>query len=469
MSPTTKQTYDLVVIGAGPGGYQAAIRASQLGLHTAIVDKNDTLGGTCLNVGCIPSKALLESSELYARTAAGLGNHGIRLSGVELDLEAMMARKREVVESLTRGVQGLMKKNKIDVYHGRARLRGATSVEVRGDNDADLTTARIMLATGSVSIALPALPFDGKRIVSSTEALALDKVPARMLVVGAGAIGLEMGSLWKRLGSNVRVVELMDQIVPGADKKSAVLLKRALEKQGLEIMLQTSATAAEVGPRAVKVTLEGKDGKQTTDTYDIVLVAVGRRAYSEGLGLDEVGVALDERGRIRIGEHFATSVAGIYAIGDVVGGAMLAHKASEEGVACAERMAGVAGHVNYRAIPAIVYTWPELASVGLSEEAAKAAGHEVRVGQFPFQATPRARCMGESEGAVRIVADKTSDEVLGVHIVGPYASEIIAEAAVAMEFGATSEDIARSVHAHPTLAEAIKEAALAVDGRPIHI
>lgn len=469
MSPTTKQTYDLVVIGAGPGGYQAAIRAAQLGLHTAIVEKEGTLGGTCLNIGCIPSKALLESSELYARAAAGLGKHGIKLGAVELDLDAMMARKREVVESLTRGVQGLMKKNKIDVYHGRGRLRSATLVEVRGETDADLTTARVLLASGSVPIALPALPFDGKRIISSTEALALDKVPERLLVVGAGAIGLEMGSLWKRLGSSVRVAELMDQIVPGADKKSAMLLRRALEKQGLEILLQTSATAAEVGSRSVKVTLEGKDGKQTTDSYDIVLVAVGRRAYSEGLGLDEAGVALDERGRIRIGEHFATSVAGIYAIGDVVGGAMLAHKASEEGVACAERMAGVAGHVNYRAIPSIVYTWPELAAVGLSEEAAKAAGHEIRVGQFPFQATPRARCMGESEGAVRIVADKASDEVLGVHIVGPYASEMIAEAAVAMEFGATSEDIARSVHAHPTLAEAMKEAALAVDGRPIHI
>jgi len=466
---TTKQTYDLVVIGAGPGGYQAAIRASQLGLHTAIVEKHTTLGGTCLNIGCIPSKALLESSELYARATAGLGKHGIKLAGVELDLGAMMARKTEVVETLTRGVQGLMKKNKVDVYHGRAKVRGATLVEVRGENDADLTTSRVLIATGGMPIALPALPFDGKRVISSTEALALDKVPERMLVVGAGAIGLEMGSLWKRLGTSVRVVELMDQVVPGSDKKSAVLLRRALEKQGLEILLQTSATSAEVGSKSVKVTLQGKDGKETTDSYDIVLVAVGRRACSEGLGLEEAGVATDERGRIRIGEHFATSVPGIFAIGDVVGGAMLAHKASEEGIACVERMAGVAGHVNYRAIPAIVYTWPELAVVGMSEEAAIAAGHEVRVGQFPFQATPRARCMGETEGAVRIIADKQTDEVLGVHIVGPYASEMIAEAAVAMEFGATSEDIARSVHAHPTLAEAMKEAALAVDGRPIHI
>jgi dihydrolipoamide dehydrogenase len=470
-----RQSYDLVVIGAGPGGYQAAIRAAQLGLRTAIVEKDSSLGGTCLNVGCIPSKALLESSELYAQAKDGLAVHGIVASDVKLDLGAMMTRKKGVVDGLTRGVQGLMKKNKIDVWQGRARIAAPSGpssagvVEVKGQNDGELETARILIASGSVPIGLPMLPFDGKRVLSSTEALSLDAVPERLLVIGGGAIGLELGSVWSRLGSKVRVVELMDQVVPGADRKSAQLLERALKKQGMEILLQTKAVAAEVTPKAVKVTIEGKDGKQTTDSWDAVLVAVGRRAFSEGLGLAEAGVALDERGRIQIGEHYETSVAGIYAIGDAVSGPMLAHKASEEGIACVERMAGVAGHVNYSAIPGVVYTWPELASVGLGEEAARAAGHEVRIGSFPFTATPRARCTGETEGGVRIIADAATDTVLGVFIVGPNASELIAEAAVAMEFGATSEDIARSVHAHPTLAEALKEAALGVDGRSIHI
>ena len=467
-----KQRYDLVVIGAGPGGYQAAIRASQLGLRAAVVEKDSTLGGTCLNVGCIPSKALLESSELYAQAREGLAVHGIAVSGVALDLAAMMTRKRGVVDGLTRGIQGLMKKNKIDVWNGRARIAAATPsglVEVRGQNDGELEAPRILIATGSVPIALPALPFDGKRILSSTEALSLDAVPARMLVIGGGAIGLELGSVWSRLGSKVRIVELMDQVVPGSDRRSAQLLERSLKKQGIEILLQTSAVSAEVSSKAVKVTLEGKDGKQAADSYDVVLVAVGRRAFTEGLGLAEVGVASDERGRIGVGAHYETSVPGIFAVGDAIVGPMLAHKASEEGIACVERMAGVAGHVNYNAIPAVVYTWPELASVGLSEEAAKAAGHELKIGSFPFTATPRARCTGETDGGVRIIADAASDVVLGIHIVGPNASELIAEAAVAMEFGATSEDIARSVHAHPTLAEAIKEAALGVEGRSIHI
>ena len=470
-----KQRYDLVVIGAGPGGYQAAIRASQLGMKTAVVEKDGPLGGTCLNVGCIPSKALLESSELYHQAREGLAVHGIGVAGVELDLARMMTRKREVVEGLTRGVLGLMKKNRIDVWHGRARIASAPSgdapgvVEVRGENDGELETPKILVATGSVPIGLPHLPFDGKKILSSTEALSLESVPARMLVVGGGAIGLELGSVWARLGSKVRVVELMDQIVPGSDRRSAQLLERSLKKQGIEILLESRAVAAEVSSKTVKVTIEGKDGKQQTESWDVVLVAVGRRAFQEGLGLAEAGVATDERGRITVGEHWETSVPGIYAIGDVVAGAMLAHKASEEGVACVERMAGIAGHVNYRAIPSVVYTWPELASVGLGEEAAKAAGHEVRVGTFPFTATPRARCTGETDGAVRIVADAATDAVLGIHIVGANASELIAEAAVALEFGATSEDIARSVHAHPTLAEALKEAALGVEGRSIHI
>jgi dihydrolipoamide dehydrogenase len=469
----TRQRYDLVVLGAGPGGYQAAIRASQLGMKAAVVEKDASLGGTCLNVGCIPSKALLESSELFAEAKEGLTVHGIRTSGVELDLAAMMARKRGVVDGLTRGVQGLMKKNKIDVWHGRGRIAAPPPeglVEVKGVRDGELETSRILVATGSVPVALPHLPFDGKRILSSTEALSLETVPERLLVIGGGAIGLELGSVWARLGAKVRVVELMDQIVPGADKRSAQLLERALKKQGLDILLQTSAVAAEVGSKGVKVTLESKkDGKTSTETYDLVLVAVGRRAFTEGLGLAEAGVATDERGRVVVGPHYESNVPGIFAIGDVVAGPMLAHKASEEGIACVERMAGVAGHVNVQAIPGIVYTWPELASVGLSEEAAKAAGYEVKVGSFPFTATPRARCTGDTDGGVRIVADAATDTVLGVHIVGATASELIAEAVVAMEFGATAEDIARSVHAHPTLAEALKEAALGVDGRSIHI
>jgi dihydrolipoamide dehydrogenase len=467
-----RKSYDLVVIGAGPGGYQAAIRAAQLGLRTAVVEKDPSLGGTCLNVGCIPSKALLESSELFAQAKDGLAVHGIVSSGVTLDLAAMMARKRSVVDGLTRGVQGLMKKNKIDVWFGRARIVAAPPtglVEVKGQNDGELETPRILLASGSVPISLPMLPFDGKRVLSSTEALSLDSVPERLLVIGGGAIGLELGSVWARLGSKVRVVELMDQIVPGSDRKSAQLLERSLKKQGLEILLQTKAVAAEVSPKSVKVTIEGKDGKQTTDSWDAVLVAVGRRAFTDGLGLVEAGVGTDERGRIQVGEHYETSVPGIFAIGDAIAGPMLAHKASEEGIACVERMAGVAGHVNYSAIPGVVYTWPELATVGLGEEAAKAAGYEVKVGMFPFTATPRAKCTGETDGAVRIIADAATDTVLGVSIVGPNASELIAEAAIAMEFGATSEDIARSVHAHPTLAEALKEAALGVEGRSIHI
>ncbi|HYC01244.1 MAG TPA: dihydrolipoyl dehydrogenase [Candidatus Limnocylindrales bacterium] len=464
-----KQSYDLVVIGAGPGGYQAAIRASQLGMKTAIVEKDPALGGTCLNVGCIPSKALLESSELFARASHGLDKHGIKLSGVELDLEAMMKRKREVVEGLTRGVAGLMKKNKIDVWHGKARLKSSTLIEISGESAGQIESRRILIATGSMPVELPHMRFDGKRILSSTEALSLDKVPGKMLVVGGGAIGLEMGSVWLRLGSQVRVVELMDQIVPGSDKRSAQMLERSLKKQGMEILLQTSAKSVEVVGKSVKATIEGKDGKSSTDSYDVVLVAVGRKAYTADLGLPDIGVETDERGRVKVGKHFETSVGGIFAIGDVIAGPMLAHKASEEGIACVERMAGVAGHVNYDAIPGIVYTWPELAIVGMSEEAAKAAGCEVKVGTFPFQATPRAKCMGETEGQVRIIADARTDTVLGVHIVGPYASEMIAEAAVAMEFAASAEDIARSVHAHPTLAEAMKEAALAVDGRPIHI
>jgi dihydrolipoamide dehydrogenase len=463
----TESRYDLVVIGAGPGGYQAAIRASQLGMKVACVEKDATLGGTCLNIGCIPSKALLESSHRYEMVRHGLDDHGIRVGETSFDLGAMMQRKNTIVGGLTKGIEGLFKKHKIEWVCGTATIPEAGQVRVAGESAQTIHTQRILIATGSVPVELPALKFDGKRIISSTEALALTEVPKRMVVVGAGAIGLEMGSVWARLGSDVIVVELTDQVVPGADKEAARALERSLTAQGLQIKLQTTVERAEVTKRGVTVALAGKAAG--TEECDVALVAVGRRAFTGALGVKEAGIETDERGRILVHGHYETSVPGIYAIGDVIAGPMLAHKAEEEGVAAVERMAGVAGHVNYTAIPAVVYTHPELASVGLSEEAAKAAGHTIKVGKFPFKANARARCNGETDGLAKIVADAASDNVLGIHIVGAGASELIAEAAIAMEYVATSEDIARSVHAHPTLAEALKEAALAVAGRTINI
>jgi len=463
----TETRYDLVVIGAGPGGYQAAIRAAQLGMKVACIEKDSTLGGTCLNIGCIPSKALLESSHRYSMVSHGLDAHGIRVAEASFDLTAMMARKTSIVGGLTKGIEGLFKKHKIEWLRGTATIVKTGEVRIAGDMPQTIRAERILIATGSVPVELPSLKFDGERIISSTEALALAEVPGRMIVVGAGAIGLEMGSVWARLGCEVTVVELTDQIVPGADKEAARALERALTAQGLKIKLQTTVERAEVGKRGVTVTLAGKAAG--TVECDVVLVAVGRRAYTGSLGVKEAGIETDERGRIRVHGHYETNVPGIHAIGDVIVGPMLAHKAEEEGVAAVERMAGVAGHVNYDAIPAVVYTHPELASVGLSEEAAKAAGHTIRVGKFPFKANARARCNGETDGLAKIVADAASDRVLGIHIVGAGASELIAEAAIAMEYVATSEDIARSVHAHPTLAEALKEAALAVAGRTINI
>jgi dihydrolipoamide dehydrogenase len=459
--------YDLVVIGAGPGGYQAAIRASQLGMKVACIEKDATLGGTCLNVGCIPSKALLESSHRYEMVRHGLDDHGIRVGEASFDLGAMMKRKSTIVGGLTKGIEGLFKKHNIDWLRGTGTILKAGQVRVAGEAAKTIRAQRILIATGSVPVELPALPFDGTRIISSTEALALAEVPKRMVVVGAGAIGLEMGSVWARLGSEVIVVELTDQVVPGADKEAARALERALAAQGLKIKLQTTVERAGVGKNGVTVTLAGKAAG--TEDCDVVLVAVGRRAYTGSLGLKEAGIETDERGRIRVQGHYETNVAGVYAIGDVIAGPMLAHKAEEEGIAAVERMAGVAGHLNYAAIPAVVYTHPELASVGLSEEAAKAGGRTVKVGKFPFKANARARCNGETDGLAKIVADASTDEVLGIHIVGAGASELIAEAAIAVEYVATSEDIARSVHAHPTLAEALKEAALAVAGRTINI
>jgi dihydrolipoamide dehydrogenase len=468
-TPNPQHPFDLIVIGSGPGGYIAAIRAAQLGMRVACVERDKALGGTCLNVGCIPSKALLDSSERYYAARAGLAAHGIKVGSVELDLAAMLARKDKVVKALTQGVAGLFKKHKIERITGSGRLTAADTVEVsNGSGTRRLTARRILIATGSAPIELPGLPFDGTRIVSSTEALTFTEVPPRLLVIGGGAIGLELGSVWNRLGSRVHVVEFMDRIVPGMDRKMGQQLQKVLEKQGMTFQLQSSAKQAAVENGRVRVTLESQ-GKTSETECEVVLVAVGRRPFADGLGAREIGVAFDDRGRITVDGHYATNVPGVYAIGDVIAGPMLAHKAEEEGVAAVELMAGQAGHVNYDAVPNIVYTWPEFASVGMSEEQAQSQEIQFRVGTFPFIANGRARCMNETDGGVKILADAATDRVLGVHILGPNASDLIAEAALAMEFGASAEDIARSVHAHPTLPEAMKEAALAVGQRTLNI
>jgi len=460
----TESVYDLVVIGSGPGGYYGAIRGAQLGLRTACVEKEDRLGGTCLNVGCIPSKALLESSELYARTKNDLARHGIQAADVSLDVPAMILRKDKIVDGLTKGIAALFKKNNVEHIRATAKIVAPGVVQA---GEQTLRTERILIATGSVPIELFALPFDGKRIISSTEALALQEVPPRMLVVGGGYIGLEMASVWSRLGSKVTVVELTGQIAPGSDRQMADELYKSLRRQKLRFQLETQAKAATVTESGVRVTLEGKGGT-SEEEFDVVLVAVGRRAYTDGLGVDDLRVEKDDHARIRVDAHYATSVSGIYAIGDCIPGPMLAHKAEDEAVACVERMCGIAGHVNYDAIPGIVYTWPELASVGMTEERARAEVGDIRVGTFPFRANSRARCIGESEGLAKVIAAGDDDRLLGVHVFGPGASEIIAEAAIAMEFQATAEDIARSAHGHPTFAEVIKEAALAVENRAIN-
>ena len=461
--------YDLVVIGAGPGGYVAAIRAAQLGMRVACVEKDGALGGTCLNVGCIPSKALLDSSELFHQARHGLGAHGVNVSGVELDLGAMMTRKDRVVRGLTQGVASLFKKNKVVWVQGAARLAAPGRVAVRGaQGEQTLEAARVLIASGSEPAPLRTLPFDGERIVSSTEALSLSRVPARMLVVGAGAVGLELGSVWSRLGAEVTVVEIVDRILPGMDRGMAGQLQRALERQGLSFRLATEARGAVRTGNGVRVTVASKEGSADVDA-DVVLVAIGRRPFFDGLGVRELGVKVDERGRIVVNDRFETSVAGVFAIGDVIAGPMLAHKASEEGVIAVECMAGQPAHVNYDAIPNIVYTWPELASVGLSEEEAAARGVAVAVGTFPFVANGRARCLNETDGGVKVLAGVRTDRIVGLHILGPRASDLIAEAALAMEFDASAEDVARSIHGHPTLPEAIKEAALAVSKRAIHI
>ncbi len=462
--------FDLVVIGAGPGGYVAAIRAAQLGMKVACLDKRGPFGGTCLNVGCIPSKALLDSSELYAQAKQHFAQHGINITAVALDLKAMLARKDKVVKGLTDGIAGLFKKNKITPYVGTGRVVAPGKVAVKlADGDTTLETKAILLATGSEPAALPPLPFDGKHIVSSTEALSFDKVPTNLIVVGGGYIGLELGSVWSRLGSKVTVVEFLPRLLPLTDGEVAKALHRSLEKQGLVFHLDTKVTSATVAGDQVKVQATTA-GKSVAFTGDKVLVSVGRRPYTAGLGLKECGVNVEERtGRIPIDANFQTNVSGIYAIGDLVAGPMLAHKAEDDGIAFAERLAGKKTHVNYDTIPSVIYTWPEVAAVGLTEEQLKEKGVDYRVGKFPFAANGRARCMNETEGFVKILADARTDRVLGVHIFGPRASDLIAEAVTVMEFSGSAEDIARICHAHPTLSEAVREAALAVDGRAIHI
>ena len=464
--------YDLVVIGSGPGGYVAAIRAAQLGLKTVCVEKRETLGGTCLNIGCIPSKALLYSSERFEEARHGLAVHGVRVPTVELDLPAMMAQKDKVVEANTAGVAFLFRKHKIDWIKGSARITGPNAVEVAltAGGSQSLATRNILIATGSESTPLPGVAVDERQIVSSTGALALTSVPKRLLVIGAGYIGLELGSVWRRLGAEVTVVEFLDRILPGMDGEIARQTQRVLQKQGIQFRLGMKVTGATPGDAGVSVTMEpAKGGAAEPLAADVVLLAIGRRAYTAGLGLETVGVALDERGRIATDAHYATNVPGIYAIGDSIAGPMLAHKAEDEGVAVAEILAGQAGHVNYDAIPGVVYTSPEVATVGRTEEQLKEAGVDYRVGKFPFTANGRARAMTQTDGVVKILADAATDRILGAHILGPDAGHLIAEIVLGMEFSAAAEDIARTCHAHPTLSEAVKEAALAVGGRAIHI
>lgn len=460
-------SFDLIVIGGGPGGYVCAIRAAQLGMKVACVEQRDTLGGTCLNVGCIPSKALLHSSEKFSEAQHGLAAHGVMVEGVKLDLARMQARKAEVVGANTKGVEFLFKKNKVTWLKGTGRILGQGRVDVAGT---EYAASHIVIATGSDSSPLPGIAVDEQRIVTSTGALELDAVPGHMVVIGGGVIGLELGSVWKRLGAQVTVVEFLDRLIPGNDGEVAKQFERVLTRQGMKFRLSTKVTGAKIDGEQVALTLESlKKGTTETITADIVLLAVGRRPHTEGLGLAEAGVATDARGRIITDANFATNVPGIHAVGDVIAGPMLAHKAEEEGVAVAEILAGQHGHVNYNAIPGVIYTWPEVASVGQTEEQLKEAGTEYNVGKFPFTANGRARALGMTDGFVKVLADKKSDRVLGCHILGPEAGTLIAEMAIAIEFGASSEDIGRICHAHPTLNEAVKEAALAVEGRALHI
>jgi len=464
--------YDLIVIGIGPGGYVCAIRAAQLGMKVAVVEKRATHGGTCLNVGCIPSKALLHASELFEEARNGMGHMGIKVSP-ELDLAGMLAYKTEGVDGNVKGVDYLFKKNKIEAHHGVARIIAPGKVEIRAENGGETKTLdakAIVIATGSDVARLPGIEIDERRVVSSTGALDLDTVPKKLVVVGGGIIGLELGSVWRRLGTEVLVVEYLDRIIPGMDGEIAKQFQRILGKQGIQFKLSHKVTGVAVNGAGVKATIEPSQGgeKEVIDA-DVVLVAIGRVPYTDGLGLEDVGVKLDNRRRVVVDAHFSTNIEGIYAIGDVIAGPMLAHKAEDEGVAVAEILAGQAGHVNYGVIPNVIYTYPEVASVGQTEEELRHAGIAYKSGKFPFTANGRAKVNRQTEGFVKVLADATTDRVLGVHILGPDAGNMIAEAAVLMEFGGSAEDLARTCHAHPTLTEAVKEAALAVGNRSIHM
>jgi dihydrolipoamide dehydrogenase len=469
----SETSYDLVVIGAGPGGYVAAIRAAQLGLKTACVEGRGTLGGTCLNIGCIPSKALLQASEKYEEAEHHLADFGVKTGKVSLDMKGLMAHKDSVVEANVKGVEFLFKKNKVDWVKGWGSLtKTPGEVAVKGANGKSQTlkTKNVIIATGSTHVDLPNVEVDEKQIVSSTGALELTKVPKSLIVIGGGYIGLEMGSVWQRLGAQVTVVEFLDRLVPGMDAEVAKEFQKVLKKQGMEFKLGTKVTGAKTAKTGVTLTVEpAKGGEAEELKAEVVLVSIGRKPVTEGLGLSEAGVETDERGRVKTDGHWATNVEGVYAIGDVIEGPMLAHKAEEEGVAVAETLAGKAGHVNYETVPGIVYTWPEVASVGKTEEQLKEAGVDYTSGKFPFTANGRARAMGATDGFVKILADAKTDRVLGAHIIGPDAGGLIHEIVMAMEFGGSAEDVARAFHGHPTLNEVVKEAALAVHKRALHM
>ncbi|HEX3208426.1 MAG TPA: dihydrolipoyl dehydrogenase [Geminicoccaceae bacterium] len=468
----TDDSFDVVVIGAGPGGYVCAIRAAQLGMKVACIDKRGTFGGTCLNIGCIPSKALLHSSELFAEARDGLNAYGIKIPTVELDLGAMQDQKAKVVKELTQGVEFLFRKNRVTGIKGSARLNGPgrVQVELNGGGSQELSARHVVLATGSESALLPGIEIDEQRIVSSTGALELDAVPGHLLVVGAGYIGLELGTVWRRLGAKVTVIEYLDRITPGMDLELSRQFQRLLSRQGLGFKLATKVSEIDGSGDRLLVTTEAVEGGEPERMKaDVALVAVGRRPYTEGLGLETVNLATDNHGRLEVGDNFSTNAPGIYAIGDLIRGPMLAHKAEDEGVCVAEHLAGQRPHIDYDAIPAVIYTAPEVASVGRSEEQLKEAGIAYKTGKFPFSANARARATGQTDGFVKVLADAATDRLLGVHIIGAEAGTMIGEAALAMEFGASSEDLARTSHAHPTLEEAIKEAALAAYSSPLHI
>ena len=459
--------FDVTVIGSGPGGYVAAIRCAQLGFKTAIIEKYPTMGGTCLNVGCIPSKALLDSSEHFENAKHNFANHGIIIDEPKADLARMVERKNEVVDQTTKGIQFLMDKNKITVFQGVGSFEDATHVKITKEDGSSevIETKYAIIATGSKPSNLPFINLDKERIITSTEALKLKEIPKKLIVIGGGVIGLELGSVYLRLGSEVTVVEFMDKIIPGMDGALSKELNKVLRKQGMKFELSTAVSAVERNGDSVKVTAKNKKGEEVTFEGDYVLVSVGRKPYTEGLGLEKAGVDLDERGRVKVNEHLQTNVSNIYAIGDVIQGAMLAHKASEEGVLVAEQLAGQKPHINYNLIPGVVYTWPEVAGVGKTEEQLKAEGVAIKVGNFPMRALGRSRASGVLDGFIKIIADEKTDEVLGVHMIGARAADMIAAAVTAMEFRASAEDIARMSHAHPTFAEAIKEAALDATGK----